>query len=409
MGYSDPGPRPVDLEAHRHLLQFLRGLRGLDSALGRWRPNYGGLASPDDLAAEAGVDLVEAHRLYAEGLGYFASRPPGTWGLEEASRGDVSAAIADARSRFDAPVVPIGPLTYAAAPGKPARPPEVRPAADPAAARPPPAGTRVALSPWEARRTRAGQADGQPPAPRRAGDGSAPAPPPPGRRVAVAVGAVALLVMAAIVAAVVVGARTLFASGPTASASIASPGLATLPASALPSGTPPNVLAPLQACTTIPSGKLASGLSIASSSSGIGVDPASGYTIPFVGVKLAGTVGAGTPAFSLVAAILPSGVAPPSSGPAVDRAGTFQLIAYWDGSHWHGALRSWSGTAWTLAVNSSAGVDVAASSTSISLYWQGLVPGDLYGVIVAGPGGCADQGMSSALSPQQPYDTPPPG
>ena len=224
-----------------------------------------------------------------------------------------------------------------------------------------------------------------------------------------AVGAVALVLMAAIVAVVVVGARTLLATGPTASAPVASPRLATLPASALPSGSPPNVLGPLQGCTTIPSGQLPGGLSIASSSSGIGVDPANGYTIPYLSVKLAGTVGSGTPAFTLVAAILPSGLTPPAAGPAVDRAGTLQLIAYWGGSHWHSALRSWSGTSWTLSVDSSPGVDIAESGTSVQLFWQGLVPGDLYGVIVAGSSGCADQGMSSALSPQQPYDTPPPG
>jgi hypothetical protein len=173
------------------------------------------------------------------------------------------------------------------------------------------------------------------------------------------------------------------------------------------------VVAPAQACAAIPSGQVPSGLAPTATTSGIGVDPAVGYSNPYIGVQLAGPVPKGTPAFSLIAVVLPFGSTPQPSSAAspraapVDRAGTLQVIGYWDGSQWHGALRVWSGAAWSLSVDASSGVDVVANGATVTLYSQSVPAGAKYGVIVATSSGCSDLGMSSALVPEESYGSQP--
>jgi hypothetical protein len=437
---SEPTLSPEQAEAHRHLILFLRGLSKLDAALGLWRPDYGRLRAS---AAAAGppaseVNIAEAHRLYAEGLGYFADRPGIARTLRMAAASDVAAAIEDSIIRFGTPVAPVewlgSPAARAGLQAPGGQPPGVPISeADILAA-----GGRVALSPWDAERSNA-----TPPAGKGAPVRKAPPPPPRGSAPAVAhppatppvqrgpapdrspgqqhgrrgfligLGLAALLVMILLVVAVFFSARYLLGAGPTAPGAVASPAQATLPPSDLPSGSPANVLAPVAACTTLPSGKLPTGLTLDSTTSGIGTDPAAGYSNPFITIQLSGTVQPSTPAFSLIAAVLPfdatapaSATASATSGP-VDRAGTLQLIAYWDGSQWHGALRNWSGSAWSLSVDTASGVDVVQNGPAVTLYWEGLAAGDKYGVIVASSTGCADLGLSSTLVPEQTYGATP--
>jgi hypothetical protein len=224
----------------------------------------------------------------------------------------------------------------------------------------------------------------------------------------------ALVVMALFVVLFILATKVLLGPGPTApGGAAASPGRATLPASDLPTGSPADVLAPVTSCTTLPSGKLPTGLALTSTSSGIGTDPAVGYSNPFISIELTGGVQPATPALSLIAAILPfHSTAPPSATASpnnqlINRAGTLQLIAYWDGSRWHGALRTWSGSAWSLLVGAASGVDVVQNGAAVTLYWEGLASGDKYGVIIATSGGCADLGMSPALLPGQTYGAAP--
>ena len=451
MDPSEPTLSPEQAEAHRHLLEFLRGLSKLDAALGRWRPDYGRLRAAEAAGAQPATeaDIVEAHRVYAEGLGYFAERPGIARTLRMAAANDIAAAIEDSIIRFGAPIAPAAWLVS----------PEAR-IHLPSASGPQPgaamseadilaAGGRVALSPWDAerststppggrgapaRRTPPPPPRGSPPEPARpaqkpappsarrgSGAGESPAPPRGRRGLAVVVGLVALLVIVILVAGFAFAAKALLGSGPTAPIAVAPPAQATLPASDLPTGSPANVLAPIAACTSIPTGQLPTGLALVSTSSGIGTDPAVGYSNPFITVQMSGTVQSATPAFSLIAAVLPfgstalasataapsttalaSGTASATGGP-VNRAGTLQLIAYWSGSKWHGALRSWSGSAWSLSVDASSGVDVVQNEVSVTLYWEGLAPGDRYGVIVASSTGCADLGLSSTLVPEQTY------
>ncbi len=454
MDPSQPTLSPEQAEAHRHLLLFLRGLSKLDAALGRWRPDYGRLRAVE--AAGAGpaneADIVEAHQLYAEGLGYFADRPGIARTLRMAAANDIAAAIEDSIIRFGAPIAPVAWLTSPAARADLQSASGSQPGAPMSEADVLAAGGRVALSPWDTERptpttpgARGAPARQTPPPPPR---GSLPAPPrpaqkpasPPSRRgfsadesptphgrrgLAVGIGLFALVVIVVIVAGVAFAAKALLGSGPTAPVTVAPPSLATLPASDQPTGSPANVLAPDATCTSIPTGQLPAGLALVSTSSGIGTDPAVGYSNPFITIQLSGAVQTATPAFSLTAAILPfgstalpsataspggtalaGGTAPATSGP-INRAGTLQLIAYWTGSAWQGALRTWSGSAWSLAVDEPSGVNVVGRGDSVTLYWEGLAPGDRYGVIVASSTGCADLGLSAALVPEQTYGATP--
>ena len=117
MNPSEPTLRPEQAEAHRPLILFLRGLRKLDAALGLWRPDYGRLrasaAAASSPASEA--DIAEAHRLYAEGLGYFADRPGIARTLRMAAASDIAAAIEDSIIRFGAPIAPVEWLVSPAA------------------------------------------------------------------------------------------------------------------------------------------------------------------------------------------------------------------------------------------------------------------------------------------------------
>ena len=157
MNPSEPTLSPEQAEAHRHLILFLRGLSKLDAALGLWRPDYGRLrasaAAASSPASEA--DIAEAHRLYAEGLGYFADRPGIARTLRMAAASDIAAAIEDSIIRFGAPIAPVEWLVSPAAraglqaPG--GQPPGVPISeADILAA-----GGRVALSPWDVERSTA--------------------------------------------------------------------------------------------------------------------------------------------------------------------------------------------------------------------------------------------------------------
>ncbi len=377
MDAGDRGPSgAAPEEAHRHLLELLRGIRDLDAALGAWRPDYGGLPARGAPDPEPPADLTGAHHRYAAGLRYFAANPAVLEGLGDAARGDVEAAMADARDRCGAPAIPFEDLMR----GRP--------------------GQAVGgAPPWEGPE-RGGR--GEPPVP------AAPGEPGEGRRprsgVALWIGVAALLVAALIVTVVLVAAHVFLGTGPTAAPGVPTAAPATLPPGAVSTGSLPDVLAPAQACAAIPSGQLAPGLAIAATSTGIGTDPATGYSTPYIAVTLASPVGAQTPAFTLVTVVLPSGASPPSSGPPIDRAGIVQLIARWDGAHWFAALRSWSGSSWSAPADSGVqGVDVTQSGATLTIYWQGLNDSDQLGEIVAASGGCATHDLDAGLTPTTRY------
>ncbi len=355
-------------EAHRRLLQFLRGLSHLDEALGPWRPDYGGLRARPAPQASADVDLAAAHERYAAALRYFADAPEATWSLGETSREDISAAIADARIRFGGPVIPLEALLPSAPPGPATLPLVVEPTPAPV----PPADLT-----------------------RR----------PPRNALAMVVGLISLLVTGLIVAGVVVAAKAFLGPGPTAL-----PGLAATPppvssGAASTSGPLPDVLAPAN-CPALPTGHLPSALMPSGASSGIAIDPQSGYSTPYVSVTLAQPVSAQSPSLAVVIPVLQYGAGAPNSGGPLDRAGTVQLIAFWDGRHWYAAIRSWSGSSWSAPSDTTTpGIDVSQSARTVTLFWMGLTPGDRYGGVVASGGSCAVVDLSSSLSPTRSYGT----
>lgn len=421
MDSSVTGSGPGKDETHRQFLQFLRGLRELDAAVGPWRPDYGRLpaaAMPDSTpTTEAAV--IAAHRRYTEGLRFLADHPEATQALGGPAADDVAAALADAHIRFGAPAVPLewfipGGVSPVAAPPPPPPPPPPLGAAGREAGTAAPemrvSGGRIAQSPWEMERAAGRGMAERGPAARREAPASGrrdltegePAPRGFGRGFAIGMSLAALAIMAILVAAFILGAHAFLGQGPTAAPAASVPP-ATLPASDVPTGSPAAVLAPLAACTAIPTGKIPSALALSSTTSGIGTDPAVGYSNPFVAIHLAGTVGSGTPAFSLITVVLPYEATAPATSPPIDGAGTVQLIAYWSGDAWVGAFRSRSGSTWTLSVGPASGVDVFQAGAVVTLYWQGLVEGDRYGVVVAASGACAALGTSAALAPQLSY------
>lgn len=374
-------------EARRHLLELLRGMRDLDAALGAWRPDYGGLPARPVPDPGPPADVAGAHRRYAAGLLFFSANPALLASLGDPARGDIEAAIADAQERFGAPAIPLEAL----ASGGPQR----TGAGDAGAE----GDTGAAGDAWGGPPSRD---RGEPPAP-SPGDGSG-AERRPRSGVALWIGVAALLVTAVIVGVVVVAAHVFLGPGPTAAPPVPTVTPATLPPDAVSTASLPNVLAPAQACTAIPSGQLPAALAITATSSGIGTDPATGYSTPYVTVTLAAPVGAQTPSFTLVTAVLPYAATAPASGIPVDRAGIVQLIAAWDGGHWYAALRSWSGAAWSTPTDTAAqGVDVVQKGAAITVYWQGLHSGDQIGEIVAAAAGCAGHDLSANLTPTSPY------
>jgi hypothetical protein len=369
---QSPGSEAVQ-EAHRRLLQLLRGLSELDAALGPWRPDYGGMAARAAREPGREVDVAAAHHGYASALRYFADHPEAAWSLGEPARVDVSAAIADSRLRFGAPVIPLEAL--------------IPPGSDS------PPRAAAGWAPEEG--LPAAALAGEPGAPER----------PPRNPLALVIGLVSLVVTVLIVAVVVVAAKTFLGPGPTAEPALAGPPTPT-PATAA-GGPLPDVLAPARSCPALPSGRLPASLAPSGASSGIAIDPHTGYSTPYVSVTLAQPADGTSPPFSLVIPVLQFGASPPDAGGPLDRAGTVQLIAYWDGAHggqWYAAIRSWSGTSWSAPSDSAnPGVDVSENGSTVTLSWMGLTPGDRYGAVVAAQGTCAVLDLNGSLSPTRAY------
>lgn len=412
-GTSDPA-------GHHHLLQFLRGLSGLDDALGRWRPDYGGLAARDAPDPGASGDVTPAHRQYSIGLRYFADHPELAWALGEPSRDDVAAAIADARLRFGAPIVPLEELIRGSDPARAGRARVVEgyagdggsPFSDqwdqgatalpyqaahdaPRPFQPPAPPPVVEEHPW---------AEPAAPLPSRPPVDGESSRRPPGSRLALAVGIAALLVTGLIVAIAVVAAHYFLGPGPTAGPAEPTPAPTPPPSSVATVGPLPTLFAPAESCSAIPTGQVPASLSITSTASGIGTDPATGFGTPYVSITLASPVRQSTPSLALITAVLPYSATAPTSGSPIDRAGQVQLVAGWEGGDWYGGLRSWSAPAWSsLSDPSSAPVDVTQNGDVVTVYWNGLTNGDKYGVVLATSAGCTALDLSGGTSPTATY------
>ncbi|MGA8014654.1 MAG: hypothetical protein WCB85_01905, partial [Candidatus Dormiibacterota bacterium] len=225
-----------------------------------------------------------------------------------------------------------------------------------------------------------------------------------GSGLAVAAGIAALLVTGLIVAVAVVAAHYFLGPGPTAGPAAPTPAPTPPPSSVATVGPLPTLFAAAESCSSIPTGQVPSSLSITSTASGIGTDPATGFGTPYVSITLASPVRPSTPSVTLITAVLPYSATAPTSGSPIDRAGTVQLVAGWEGGDWYGGLRSWSAPAWSsLSDPSSTPVDVTQNGDVVTVYWNGLTNGDRFGVVVATSTGCTALDLSGGTSPTATY------
>ena len=170
--------------------------------------------------------------------------------------------------------------------------------------------------------------------------------------------------------------------------------------------TPPSPLTKLAlACPSLPSGIVAPYLVIAKVESGTGPDPRTSAVTRYVGITFAQPIGATLQAarpYSITAVLLPSGAKAPTTGPAIDRAGTVQLWISRDGTAFHKGIRTWDGSAWHMADESdpaSGALTIAVTTTDAKLYWTGLQPREPYGFVNADPGGCSTAALATNLAP----------
>jgi hypothetical protein len=170
--------------------------------------------------------------------------------------------------------------------------------------------------------------------------------------------------------------------------------------------TPPSSLTKLAlACPSLPSGTVAPYLVVAKVESGSAPDPRTSVVTRYVGITFAQPIGATLQAarpYSITAVLLPSGAKAPTTGAAIDRAGTVQLWISWDGTAFHKGIRTWDGTAWHMADETdpaSGALTIAVTTTDAKLYWTGLQPREPYGFVNADAGGCSTAALGANLAP----------
>ncbi|HEV7678832.1 MAG TPA: hypothetical protein VGQ42_09725 [Candidatus Dormibacteraeota bacterium] len=156
-------------------------------------------------------------------------------------------------------------------------------------------------------------------------------------------------------------------------------------------------------CSAIPSGTVPPYLTPTGSSSRVETDPRTQAPTQQVTVAMsANPAGIHSPAYAIVAVVLPAGAAaPPARGVLVDRAGTVQLYAFTDGTSLHKAIRSFDGATWHALVDSDAtALTLRLGPAGVSFFYTGMHRGDRFGFVTAAASGCASLGMSAAMAPQ---------
>lgn len=156
------------------------------------------------------------------------------------------------------------------------------------------------------------------------------------------------------------------------------------------------------ACGGAPSGSVPAFLQMTGSSSAVQTDPRTGIATQEVTATLAASPVSLPVPFSIAATVLPQGTASVFGGTRViDRTGTEQLYAFYDGQHLHKALRTFAGGTWTTLVDSAANaMTIDLTPSSASFFWSGMHPGDRVGFIAAGSAGCSTLGLNAVFVPQ---------
>ena len=151
------------------------------------------------------------------------------------------------------------------------------------------------------------------------------------------------------------------------------------------------------ACKGIPSGDLPPGLTPAQVLMGTERDPRTGKMLPVTKVQMAEDMGSSgvmldSKPFSVTLALLPGGGAPGKGDRLIDRIGSAQLWAFWDGKGLHKAVRKWDGSRWKMVSDSAADdLTAVAARGGMSFFWAGLDTGGSSQAFVATSDGCASQ------------------
>jgi hypothetical protein len=361
---------------------FSDTLMALDAAVGvRWRPAYAGVAAPEAEPAHDREALTVAHQAYRRALEGHAADPEGVGRLAAPERALIGDALADARERFGRHAVPLDHLLALldSAPAAPAA--GIVPAAP------------VAVTPAAARAASPKRSGPSSPDPDRGPD----RPSGRGRLAAFTMGSISLLVIAGVAFLL-----TRLLSPPAAGPAPLAATPATLPPVGTVAGTPPDVVAFTARCAA-PGGAVAGLPAIRAASSDVLTDPVTQLQEPAVALELDHAPAAGSAPFSITVVVLPFSATPPAAATVADAAGTVQLLAFWDGHLWHRGLRTWTGSAWSTAVDVTVqGMDLATTGANVTLYWEGLGSGARFGEVVAGAGGCAAHDLDGG-NPQQTY------
>ena len=175
---------------------------------------------------------------------------------------------------------------------------------------------------------------------------------------------------------------------------------ATVAATASPSApVDPTVLA--GACVSTTSGSVPPYLVMDKVGSGTDPDPRTQIPTRWVGAAGSGSIPAGArPALSFVAILSRAGQ-PNGAGPRIiDRLGSLQLWAYWDGSSMHKGIRTFAGGTWQLLVDTQADALTAdLHANGIALFWAGLRAGDRYGFVSSSASGCRPVALDAGGTP----------
>lgn len=177
---------------------------------------------------------------------------------------------------------------------------------------------------------------------------------------------------------------------------------ATPAATAAPRRLDPTILA--GTCTAIPTGTVASYLVLDRVGAGVDADPRTQAPTPWVGAAGPGQIPAQADRRELsFAAVVTRPGRPNGTGPrAIDRMGSTQLWAYWDGTALHKGLRVWNGTAWDLKVDADAdAMTLALRQNGVVFYWAGLAPGDRFGFVSAEVGACRGVALDATGAPTE--------
>jgi hypothetical protein len=156
------------------------------------------------------------------------------------------------------------------------------------------------------------------------------------------------------------------------------------------------------ACNGVPSGSVPAFLQMTGSSAAVQTDPRTRIATQEVTTTLAASPVPLSAPFSIAALVLPEGTASVLGATRViDRVGTEQLYAFYDGQHLHKALRTFANGVWTTLIDSAASaMTIALEQGSASFFWSGIHPGDHVGFITAGSAGCGAFGLNAVFVPQ---------